>query len=67
VPLEALGAGEDFDGAAEDLLAVSKINWNSAASFAALPISPSFARKVGDVMAEIPRRSSPHPSFRFYM
>lgn len=67
VPLEVLGAEDDFDGAVEDLLALSKMNWNSAASFASLPISLSFARKVGGVMAEIPRNSSPNPSFRFYM
>jgi hypothetical protein len=66
-PLEILGAGEDFDGVVEDLLALSKMNWNSASSFAALPISLSFARKVGGVMAEVPRDSRPHPSFRFYM
>lgn len=67
VPLEVLGTGEDFDGVVEDLLALSKMNWNSASSFAAFPISLSFARKVGGVMAEIPRDSSPHPSFRYYM
>jgi hypothetical protein len=67
VPLEILGCGDDFDGAVEDLLALSKMNWNSANAFAAFPISLSFARKVGGVMAEIPRDSGPHPSFRFYM
>lgn len=67
VPLEVLGTGDDFEGAVQDLLALSKMNWNSASSFAAFPISLSFARKVGGVMAEIPRDSSPHPSFRYYM
>lgn len=67
VPLEVLGAEDDFDGAVKDLLALSKMNWNSAASFASLPISLSFARKVNGVMAEIPRNSDPNPSFRFYM
>jgi hypothetical protein len=67
VPLEVLGGSDDFDGVVEDLLALSKMNWNSASSFAAFPISLSFARKVGGVMAEIPRDSSPHPSFRYYM
>jgi hypothetical protein len=67
VPLEILGAGDDFDGAITDLLALSKMNWNSASSFAAFPISLSFARKVGGLMAEIPRDSNPHPSFRYYM
>jgi hypothetical protein len=67
VPVEVLGARDDFDGAVEDLLALSKMNWNSASSFAAFPTSLSFARKVGGVMAEVPRGHSPHPSFRYYM
>jgi hypothetical protein len=67
VALEILGTGDDFEGTVEDLLALSKMNWNSASSFAAFPISLSFARKVGVVMAELPRDCHPHPSFRYYM
>jgi hypothetical protein len=67
VPLEVLGANDDFDGVSADLLALTKMNWNSAASFASLPISLSFARKVGGVMAEVPSTDTPHPSFRYYM
>jgi hypothetical protein len=67
VPLEVLGADDDFEGAADDLLALTKMNWNSAKSWAALPISLSFARKVGGVMAALPADQSPRPSFRYYM
>lgn len=67
VPLEVLGADNDAEGASADLLALTKMNWNSAASFASLPISLSFARKVGGVMAEVPSNETPHPSFRYYM
>jgi hypothetical protein len=67
VPLEVLGAGDDFDGAVEDILALTKMNWNSAKSWGALPISLSFARKVGGVMAELPTDQSPNASFRYYM
>jgi hypothetical protein len=67
VPLEVLGAEEDFEGAVEDLLALTKMNWNSAKSWAALPISLSFARKVGGVMAELPAEQIPRASFRYYM
>jgi hypothetical protein len=67
VALEILGSGDDFEGTVEDLLTLSKMNWNAASSFAAFPISLSFARKVGGVMAELPRDCHPHPSFRYYM
>jgi hypothetical protein len=67
VPLELRGAEADFDGAVEDLLALTKMNWNSARSWASLPISLSFARKVGGVMAELPAGQNPRPSFRYYM
>jgi hypothetical protein len=68
VPLELVGADPDeFDGIANDLLCLTKMNWNSARSAAGLPITLSFARKVGGIMAELPPEVSPHPSFRYYM
>lgn len=67
VPLEVLGVEEDLEGVSNDLLALTKMNWNSAASWASLPISLSFARKVGGIMAEVPPSETPHPSFRYYM
>jgi len=68
VPLELVGvAGDDVEQVAGDLLCLTKMNWNSARSAAGLPITLSFARKVGGIMAELPPGVAPHPSFRFYM
>jgi hypothetical protein len=68
VPIEIVGAeSEDLDGIADDLLCLTKMNWNSARSAAALPITLSFSRKVGGILAELPPGISPHPSFRYYM
>jgi hypothetical protein len=68
VPLELVGVDEaDTESVARDLLALTKMNWNSARSAAALPITLSFARKVGGVIAEIPPGVTEHPSFRYYM
>lgn len=68
VPIELVGVDEsDTESVARDLLALTKMNWNSARSAAALPITLSFARKVGGVIAEIPQGVSEHPSFRYYM
>ena len=68
VPLELIGADlDELDQVANDLLCLTKMNWNSARSAAGLPITLSFARKVGGIMAELPPGVAPHPSFRYYM
>lgn len=67
-PLELVaGAGVDTEAAANDVLALTKMNWNSASAFMGLPITLNFAQKVGAVMGEIPPEVEPHPSLRFYM
>lgn len=68
VPIELVGAEDhEVEAVAQDLLCLTKMNWNSARSAAALPITLSFARKVGSIMAEIPPGGTAHPSFRYYM
>jgi hypothetical protein len=49
-----------------EILTLSKMNWNSADGLASLPITLSFARKVGAVMTEMDG-SNPNPLYRFYM
>jgi hypothetical protein len=68
VPIEIIGDDpERAASAAADVLSLTKMNWNSAAASMALPITLSFARRVGGVMAELPRGVEPHPSFRYYI
>jgi hypothetical protein len=68
VPIEILGVEpDDLDGVANDLLCLTKMNWNSARSAAGLPITLSFARKVGGIIAELPPDLQASPSFRYYM
>lgn len=67
-PIELVaGVGVDTEAAANDVLALTKMNWNSASAFMGLPITLNFAQKVGAVMGEIPSDVEPHPSLRFYM
>jgi hypothetical protein len=67
-PIELVaGGGVDTEAAANDVLALTKMNWNSASAFMGLPITLNFAQKVGAVMGEIPPDVEPHPSLRFYM
>jgi hypothetical protein len=68
VPIEIQPVGDvDLHEAARDLLALTKLNWNNANPWAAFPITLSFARQVGSIMAEVPIDRIPHPAYRFYM
>lgn len=49
-----------------EILALTKMNWNSADYAGANPITLSFARKVGEIMSYLPDESEPNPNFRFY-
>jgi hypothetical protein len=52
-----------------DILALTKLNWNTADFCCGVPITLSFARNVGDVFKEFGEDATYQPSefFRFYM
>ena len=50
-----------------EVLALTKLNWNSAALGGLLPITIKFSRLVGEIMREIPRDREPLPQFKFYI
>jgi hypothetical protein len=52
---------------AVEILALTKMNWNSSEGIGRYPITLSFARKVGMLMTELPDGQIPNPSYRFYM
>jgi hypothetical protein len=49
-----------------EVLALTKMNWNSAQFGGLLPITLRFARLVGDIMREIPSDRDPLPQFKYY-
>jgi len=51
----------------QEILALTKMNWNSAEYAGGMPITLRFARRVGEIMSEIPESETPKPSYRFYM
>lgn len=57
-PVEALS---------EELLILTKMNWNSASFAGLMPITLRFSRLVGDIMREIPPDRDPLPQFKYYM
>jgi hypothetical protein len=52
---------------AREILALTKMNWNSSEGSGRHPITVSFARKVGMLMTELSNNQAPDPSYRFYM
>ena len=56
-----------MDQICAELLALSKLNWNSAFFAAAEPITLKFSRAVSNVMREIPIGIAPLPQFKFYI
>lgn len=50
-----------------EILALTKMNWNSARLGGLLPITLKFSRLVGDIMREIPPDRAPLTNFKFYM
>lgn len=66
-PLQIGGHGDlDLREKAKELLLLTKMNWNSSEGIGRYPITISFARKVGALMAEL-SDGEPNPSYRFYM
>lgn len=57
----------DLKARAEEILTLTKMNWNSSDGLARYPVTISFARRVGMVMTELGDDPSPNPSYRFYM
>ena len=50
-----------------EILGLTKMNWNTSDFSSGLPITIRFARKIGDILQEIPDGETPDPRYRFYM
>lgn len=57
----------DISQRAREILALTKMNWNSADGIGRHPISITFSRRVGITMTEMDEEDSPNPRYRFYM
>lgn len=49
-----------------EILALSKMNWNSANFGGLLPITLRFSALVGDILRELPVGREPRPQFKYY-
>jgi hypothetical protein len=57
----------DIARAAADILGLTRMNWNTADITGGAPVTLSFARRVGGIMAEYGDEDRPLSSFRFYI
>ncbi len=68
-PLDVLEHHGDspWDLVLRELLGLTKMNWNTADFACSEPITLAFARRVGQILAELPAHVAPRPEYRFYM
>jgi hypothetical protein len=52
---------------AQEILALTKLDWNSTAFAGRQPITTAFAEDVGHILAELPAGATPKSWYRFYM
>jgi hypothetical protein len=52
---------------ATEILALTKMDWNSAMFAGKQPITTAFSEDVGHILAEFPANAEPRPQYRFYM
>jgi len=52
---------------AEEIFALSKLNWNNTQFDGGEPITVRAARRVGDILKCVPEGATVQPSFRFFM
>jgi hypothetical protein len=68
-PLEVVEHHGDSTAAVicEEILALTKVNWNSCFFGSSVPITIRFARSVGKILAELPAGMTPQTKYKFYM
>jgi hypothetical protein len=73
IPVELIVHGEasshDLRDCAMDALGLGRLNWNTSDLRSSQPVTLSFARRVGGIMAEYGQLTDakPDPSYRYYM
>lgn len=68
-PVEILEHHGDspWDVVLREILALTKMNWNTADFSCSSPITIAFSRRVGQILAELPPGARIRPEYRFYM
>jgi hypothetical protein len=62
-----IGQDTSRDNLLREVLALTKLNWNSATLGGHLPITIKFSTLVGEILKEVPPGKEPLPQFKYYM
>jgi hypothetical protein len=62
-----IGSDTPRDRILEEILVLTKMNWNSARLGGHLPITLRFSKLVGSILKEMPGDIEPLPNYKFYM
>jgi hypothetical protein len=52
---------------AREVMALTRLDWNTANFATAHPVTLNFADRVGEILTEVPPDQVPEPAYRFYM
>jgi hypothetical protein len=68
-PIEILEHYGDspWDTVLTEILALTKMNWNTADFACGKPVTLAFSQRVGQILAELPKNRKPKEEYRFYM
>lgn len=68
-PLEVLEHYGDtpWNAILQEILGLTKMNWNTAAFSMGMPVTIAFSKRVGEILAELPEDMPLRPEYRFYM
>jgi hypothetical protein len=55
------------DRLAREVLALTRLDWNTANYATSHPVTLNFADRVGEILTEVPKDQTPEPAYRFYM
>jgi len=69
IPLEIVEHHGDssMETICKEILALTKLNWNSADFCIREPVTLAYSRQVGRILAYVPEEIKPRPEYRFYM
>ena len=56
-----------WDVVLQEIMALTKLNWNTADFACSMPITIAFSKKVGQILAELPTGLPLKHEYRFYM
>jgi len=65
--VKSFGSDSHVEKLCEEILALTKLNFNNCSYYDSLPITIRFSKKVGEIIQYMPENSKPQSKYYFYM